>query len=173
MSLPKYRLHEALGGGEVEGVVDLSNERTVGINVPGIASIVYVSREILTKVREYPPMPPLYSFVLADVEGRRGAYERVPQGWVSWRHPNIFYTWHGLCKESDPVLLAAMDPVTLPWKPAAHLPVQTVAPMEVSNGVQDVILRCGHRDMRFSPSVAKEMAQALWTAAEKIERGGI
>jgi hypothetical protein len=181
-----YRLPEALGGGEVEIVPDPSATHPP---MTGYVRVVIESAEesfpidlpfsVLTKVeRPLPPEPPPGSVVLvgADADDPLSGYVyRHYHG--AWAVPGEedFTTWAGVCKLGIPVRLVPdpfAEPVELPWR-ANGRGTGLSASIEVGNGAM-----AGAVYVRLvTPSAApiqigipaREMARALWAAADAAE----
>jgi hypothetical protein len=166
----------------VEAVVDLSNERTVGVNVPGVSMIVYLPREILTKVKPPPPPePPVGTIVQAMYDDSEDVFQRLFSRQEGWRAiiNGGGYTWAELCAEAIPVVLVpeptAPEPVELPMTlttrsmKTRRIRVDrrgSTVGLEISiDTTQPAIYRAA-----LSPLDATLVARALDTAVAEIER---
>jgi hypothetical protein len=169
--MTRYRLPEALGGGEHEAYgFDFAASGTVSFIGEGWS--LEVARDQLSKVA-LPPEPPVGSVVL-DNEG--DAWQLTPLGWVIASASRGGYETsaalqrYGLAELTPLVPDPFGEPVELPWVREAKAFGEELR-VEFSHqdyaGDAAIYAAGGH----MTCSEARDMARALWTAANQAEAG--
>lgn len=163
----RYRLPEALGGGEVEvlhGFARLEDDGRVDVKMEGLSEVATVPRTWLTKVEPpLPPEPPVGA-VVVDSEG--DAWQRRKNEWGvrHWVTPTSGdQDWATLVEHYGPLTRLVPDPaagVELPWGTQPRVWVD-----ESMVGVRY------KTDFWLGPDAARAMAAALWAAADAAEAG--
>lgn len=168
--MTKYRLPEALGGGEVDVLHGMArDDGRVDCDVPEVG-IVTVPFRALTEVQ--PPEPPIGAFV--HLASYYGLYERIDRGWIDGTLTGgKAYEWETLVRLNSgdtPVRLAPVpfvEPVKLRWEQG---PVGVdFAPEGLGGGPHKVVVVAGDDARNITALVARDMAHALWAAADAAE----
>jgi hypothetical protein len=174
----RYRLPEALGGGEREGEYFWSGcagaMHEHRFKVPNVGYVTVSTREPLTKVGPpLPPEPPDVGAVVQVVDVAPGSFrvfERGPESagerwWPAGDGAAV--AWEHICGLGTPVRLVP-DPaagVELPWR-GGH----PQAPFTVSFGDQGGAAIVSSPGPFILAAVdARAMAAALWAAADAAE----
>jgi hypothetical protein len=170
-----YRLIEALGGAEVEVMHGFArDDGRLDIHVPGFDGAFTVPKHALIMVESpLPPEPPLWSVVL-DRQGH--AWQHIADGRGEWDCAvhDLGADWEELNRDRGPLIPLVPDPfavpVELPWTGESSYGTK----VEVLGGV-DVDLRIQSKSggfpatASFKPDRARELARALWAAADQAE----
>jgi len=174
----RYRLPEALGGGEYEEHrrADGSTEAPMGtVAFLENGALVCVARVLLTEVKPpMPPEPPVGSFV--HLASYYGVYERVDRGWISANDAAAeVYEWDTLLRLNSgdtPVQLVPYpfaEPVELPWR----LAIADLNPFNwsamVACSIRPDRAACVTASAYLTADEARAMARALWTTADAAE----
>lgn len=173
----RYRLPDALGGGECVYHADgIDNDRIVVElvdTVPGLRLELELS--VLTEVKPpLPPEPP--QLVTVRVGARAFVRDDLVLSRASWVGPDGRHTWSELCDLAQqktgfpPVLLVPVpEPVELPWSTPFLLGATGV---RVFIGDSSIRVEVLGKHIGITTAEAREMARALWTAADAAENGG-
>lgn len=162
----RVRLPEELCGATYDAV-------TVGdvahVDVPGVGRVVLPVASLTEVKPELPPEPPVDSVVRVGGWG----------GWVLDRHEEgKWYTtgdefpwsWEKVCAKGTPVLLVEPpEPVTLPWTSNGVQVQQTTDDGRPGMNVFVSTKTASYGYAHLKPADAREMARALWTAADLAE----
>jgi hypothetical protein len=178
--MTRYKLPEALGGGEVIVGERWPDGRTT-VTAPMVDDGTVHLRlplDLLTEVAEpLPEEPPIGSVVRAQLvdEDEPRMWQLITDhdygaGWYA-AGLGMCFEWAALCKRGTPVpLVPAPAPVDLPWnlrdisgvadrfamvQPGGHLSILTIGDRRESYSVV------------LAPTQARDMARALWTAADR------
>lgn len=179
-----YKLTEALGGGECEiaeqQVPTGAWPNHVVVKVPDEqvgAWYVLVPRDALTEVK--PPEPTELGWYLATIGETTQIVRKVEaEGWSVGSNGGFLSTWKTLNEDFPGItmvrLIPAPEPVTLPWKGADHdgrsIDVQrTEGHLEERHPGLGVFVATSFHGGFIRPDQAREMARALWTAADEAE----
>jgi len=178
----RYKLPEALGGGEYEALTDYRSKAgddwRFRFRIPDVG-LVDVPAESLTEVKPpLPPEPPVGSVVL-DQNGRvwqsragRPGPDSVSQ-WQSVMGGQQPWTYVGTLKPTLLVPDPFAEPVELPWEDASTM--GTPIGLKIS-GHDEMSLDFGHPGARFPTTGvllngyrARRLAAALVAAANEME----
>jgi hypothetical protein len=170
----RYKLPEALGGGEVTVGERWSDGRTTVTATMVDDGTVHLRLplDLLTEVAEPLPEEPPVGSVVFDVSG--DAWQNTGIGGWQIAGGTDDATWRALSEHWGPVrvLVPAPPPVELPWnlrdisgvadrfamvQPGGHLSILTIGDRRESYSVV------------LTPTQARDMARALWTAADRSE----
>lgn len=173
----RYRLPEILGGAECvfhsKGYQDGCWIVELVDTVPGMR-LELESTALVAVAPPLPPQPPLWATV---VVGEHQIFQHQPRGSVSGYsvpgHPED-YTWAEVCSGGTPVpLVPAPEPVELPWSApyrdgviGIEVFIKDAAP-DCEGGTARVGVL--GKDIGITWAEAREMARALWTAADAAE----
>jgi hypothetical protein len=178
--MTRYRLPDELGGGEYEALTDFRSKAGDGwrhrFNVPGVG-LVDVPTECLIEVRPpLPPEPPVGAVVLFGGEAvqRFEDNELADDASAHWASVGTTdrWTWARLVEIGGTLvhLASAPEPVALPWSCYDAEVSQTHDEVEGPGRhvyVSTKPARYGYAHLK--PAEAREMARALWTAADAVE----
>lgn len=160
-----YRLPDVLGGGEVTPDGTFASGWPV-VNVPGLGKIA-LHRDHLIEVK--PPQPePGYYLATDDSDGAIVVAERDGEDWyltgqigsVPWGA-----VWDNYSTFTR--LIPAPEPVELPWKGQSLYGAGLTIRLGEADPVNIIV--SGNILAAMEPAVAREMARALNTAADKAE----
>ena len=173
--MPRYRLPDALGGEEMDDLEEAGAPiGTVAFILEG--HLVCVARGLLTEVEPpLPPEPPVGSVVRAQAPGResggRWVFEHTDDGvWYTTAHDRP-YEWRDL-RAGAPVLLVPDpfgEPVELPWRCNGVEVQQTRSDTGPGHLVHVSTKGASYGFDHLPPDRAREMARALWAAANAAE----
>lgn len=169
----RYRLPEALGGGECTIV-----ERDPALTLMGKPAHVVMTEDgtyvvvqtgTLTKVKlPLPEEPPIGSVGRCD-EG----YIHIRQGRSWTNHDDVPATWSEVYSHGFTLLVPDpfAEPVELPWGGSHGLKVsQTHTDSGPGDKVYVSTKGASYGFAHVKPSLAREMARALWAAADAAEK---
>lgn len=165
----RYRLPEALGGGEYEEY--LRADGSTGAPVGTVAfvengALFCVARALLTEVK--PPEPPVGSLV--HLASYHGVYERLDRGWASMKDGGA-YGWGELLllnSGDTPVRLVPdpfAEPVELPWCINGGPDWSAM----VSRSIRSDYAARVAAEADLTADEARAMARALWATADAAE----
>jgi hypothetical protein len=166
----KYRLPEALGGGELESMASGSVRYPNLIGFCTEGEWFWVAKGLLTEVKELPEEPPVGSFVLVDAT----VLQRKDSAGIDWWDygQQTWRTWVQLCDlalPDVPVLLVPdpfAEPVELPYVSTSVM-VQRTEPD--GTFVFLGLSTDGHSNefefQHLTNEQARGIARALWAAA--------
>lgn len=175
--MTRYKLPDVLGGAEVfvvQGCTEgcpgrvvvgvLLRERPTGITIE-------VDRSILVEVE--PPEPP-NGTVLRTRTLSPAVYQRSDQGcdtegawWATGDEVPV--RWEAIAHLEFERLVPAPEPVELPWLLGGVQVQQTTDNDKPSDRVLVSTKNASYGFVHFDPTTAREMARALWTAADQAE----
>jgi hypothetical protein len=164
--MPRYRLHDALGGEEMDDLEEAGAPiGTVAFILEG--HLVCVARGLLTEVK--PPLPPeLPVGLYQDANGQVWQHES------NWWGPGaeVATDWenahrHGPFTRLVPDPFA--EPVTLPWRCNGVEVQQTRSDTGPGHLVHVSTKNASYGFDHLPPDRAREMARALWAAANAAE----
>jgi hypothetical protein len=163
----KYRLPEALGGGEcvLDGRVfenSASIYARVKVGEGEDSFTIDLNRHLLTEIKDpLPEEPPVGAFVLVNTS----VFQRKDTAGIDWWDygQQTWRNWEEVCEFGTPVSLVPdpfAEPVELPWQGS-----------DQDGGVMvdwyddGVVLRLSGRATAWFPlAVARDVARAFWTA---------
>lgn len=178
--MTRYRLPEALGGGEYEEYVHLDGGTeapvgTVAFLEDGV--LFCVGRGLLTEVKApLPSEPPVGAFV--HLASYFGVYERVDRGWISANEPSggAAHEWEALRRlnSGDAPVRLLPEPFTgpvvaLPWESHGVEVKQTTNGLGLGDHVFVSTKGASYGFAQVKPAEARDMARALWAAADAVE----
>jgi hypothetical protein len=182
MATTRYRLPEALGGGECR-VLNPPSGNGVYVRVTlgegDEAFTIDIDRNLLTEIREpLPEEPPFGAVVMVDGEACQHfdtPYEEELV-WAIVGSPKRI-SWVQLCDlalPGEPTRLIPdpfAEPVELPWKNGHGVEVsQTRTDTGMSDQVYVSTKYASYGFAHVGPDVARDMARALWAAADAAEK---
>ena len=182
--MTRYKLPDELGGAEVKvlhgmaHVSDDGGDHKVDVVIDGLGTLCMPARW-LTEVEEpLPEEPPIGSVVRAQLvdEDEPWAWERSTDhhngpGWYMAGADSTF-EWAALCKRGTPVLLVpAPEPVELPCEIKGITDgTSAIATLDRGNSPLLQVLNNGHcAGVLLRAETCRDMARALWTAADRSE----
>ena len=169
----RYRLPEALGGGEFE-----ANEIWGGCaggrpeyHLAGGVTILAPKGEPFGEVEPLlPPKPPMWSVVL---DRHQRAWQHVDDGRGEWTCTvaDLGAEWDELNREDGPLTLLVPDPfaepVALPWTLKGEAVIHSVR-VRVAEGSVLPDFGYGNHGTVLDPEDARSFARALWAAADEV-----
>lgn len=177
--MTRYRLPDALGGGEIEatevwgGCAGGRPEYHLADDITVLAPM----GQPFEMVEQPPPEPPTGTIVLV----RAGADRRYDCAFLRTEYSGWYgttfmehRTWEQLLEmDPAPALLVVdpfAEPVELPWKRHDVEVDQTVDGDKPSDHVYVSTRNCRYGFAHLTPADARDMARALWAVADSAER---
>lgn len=175
----RYRLPDGIRDGEIEAeeIWGGSGGRPE-YRLAGGFTLLAPAGQPLERVR--PPLPdePPVGAVVLDSDNRAWQHTMGHRGDWESTYDDMGDDWRGLNDGAGPLTRLVPDlfaePVALPWS-AATEPISSLRPTlyveaAVLPGVHITARPFGDGQWQLSPAVARDMARALWTAADAAEK---
>jgi hypothetical protein len=169
----RYRLPEELVG--VDYAASSIQGGVATFEIPGVGRVMLPAESLTEVAPPLPPEPPVGSVVRAQAPGResggRWVFEHTDDGvWYTTAHDRP-YEWRDL-RAGAPVLLVPDpfgEPVELPWRCNGVEVQQTRSDTGPGHLVHVSTKGASYGFDHLPPDRAREMARALWAAANAAE----